>query len=40
MMAIANESDHVYDVMAEALNHLSRVVEHVRDLPWMFLHAD
>ncbi|KAJ4520097.1 hypothetical protein HRR83_002060 [Exophiala dermatitidis] len=31
MMAIANESDHVYDVMAEALNHLSRVVEHLRD---------
>ncbi|EHY56863.1 peptide-methionine (S)-S-oxide reductase [Exophiala dermatitidis NIH/UT8656] len=30
-MAIANESDHVYDVMAEALNHLSRVVEHLRD---------
>jgi len=29
-MAIRNESDHVSDVMADALSHLNRVVEHVR----------
>lgn len=29
MMAIENDSNHVSGVMAEALSHLNRVVEHV-----------
>lgn len=29
-MAIGNDPLHVSDVMAEALSHLNRVVEHVR----------
>jgi hypothetical protein len=30
MMAIGNDRSHVSDVMADALSHLNRVVEHVR----------
>jgi hypothetical protein len=33
MMAIENEPGHVSDVMADALSHLNRVVEHVRAFP-------
>jgi hypothetical protein len=31
-MAMGNDPHHVSDVMAEALSHLNRVVEHVRSL--------
>lgn len=34
-MAIENEPGHISDVMADALSHLNRVVEHVRSLPVM-----
>ena len=31
MMAIGSDPLHVSDVMADALSHLNRVVEHVRE---------
>lgn len=31
-MAIGSDLHHVSDVMADALSHLDRVVEHVRDV--------